>query len=82
MNIPSEQKHKLKPLLYYLNRHIQLDDAEHLPRALQMLINLADGDAKKWNEIVTHAKISLHARLNFLTAIQKTIIQEKLILTE
>ncbi len=59
-----------------------IDDAEHLPRALQMLMNLANGDAKKWSEIVIHAKISLHARLNFLTAVQKTIIQEKLILTE
>ncbi len=82
LNIPCEQKSKLKPLLYYLNRHIQLDDAEHLPRALQMLMNLANGDAKKWSKIITHAKVSLHARLNFLTAIQKTITQESLILSE
>ncbi len=77
LSIPNKQKYKLKPLLYYLNRHIQLDDAEHLPRALQMLMNLANGDSKKWHEIITHAKISLHARLHFLTAIQKAVAHGK-----
>ncbi len=77
LNIPSEQKHKLKPLLYYLNRHIQLDEAEHLPRALQMLVNLANGDSKKWHEIVIHAQLALEARLNFLTEIQKKIQRHK-----
>ncbi len=73
LNIPSEQKYKLKPLLYYLNRHIHLDDAEHLPLALQMLINIANGDPKKWDEIVIHAQLALEARLNFLTEIQRKI---------
>ena len=68
-----EQKSSIKPLLYYLNRHIQLDDTEHLPRALQMLINLAGEDQKKWEEIITHSKLALQARLNFLTYIQRKI---------
>ena len=71
--IRPEQKSSIKPLLYYLNRHIQLDDTEHLPRALQMLINLAGEDQRKWAEIITHSKLALQARLNFLTYIQRKI---------
>ncbi len=71
--IRPEQKSSIKPLLYYLNRHIQLDDTEHLPRALQMLINLAGEDQKKWEDIITHSKLALQARLNFLTYIQQKI---------
>jgi hypothetical protein len=80
LNIVEEQKPMLRPLLYYLNRHIELDDTEHLPRALQMLISLAGDDQKKWDGITLHAKIALQARLNFLTAIQNKISQKKLIL--
>jgi Protein of unknown function (DUF3050) len=71
--ISPEQKASIKPLLYYLNRHIELDDTEHLPRALQMLINLAGEDQKKWEEITRHAILALQARLNFLTHIQSKI---------
>lgn len=76
LTIPSEQKHLLKNLLYYLNRHIELDDADHLPRAQQMLINLAGDDPQKWQEISSHAKIALNARLDFLTAIQLRILDK------
>ena len=71
--ISPQQKAAVKPLLYYLNRHIELDDAEHLPRALQMLINLAGENQKKWEEITTYAKLALQARLDFLTHIQMKI---------
>lgn len=71
--ISSEQKINIKPLFYYLNRHIELDDTEHFPRALQMLVNLAGEDEKKWEDIIIHAKLALQARLNFLTQIQQEI---------
>ena len=71
--ISPEQKASIKPLLYYLNRHIELDDTDHLPRALQMLINLAGEDQKKWEEITTYAQLALQARLDFLTHIQQKI---------
>lgn len=71
--ISPEKKASIKPLLYYLNRHIELDDTEHLPRSLQMLINLAGENQKKWEEITTHSKLALQARLDFLTHIQQKI---------
>ncbi len=70
LTIPSEQKFRIQPLLYYLNRHIVLDDTEHLPRALQMLINLTGDDPKKWQEIILHSRLALQARLEFLKQIE------------
>ena len=78
--ISPEKKYMIKPLLYYLNRHIELDDKEHFPRAVQMLKNLVGEDQKKWLEIGVHAELALKARLNFLTAIQKKIYQKESVL--
>lgn len=72
-SIHPEQKSAIQPLLYYLNRHIELDDSEHLPQALQMLVNLAGNDAKKWKDITLYAKMSLQARCRFLDEIQSKI---------
>ncbi len=78
--ISPEEKFMIKPLLYYLNRHIELDGKEHFPHALQILKNLAGEDKKKWLEIGIHAELALKARLNFLTAIQEKIFQKESIL--
>jgi hypothetical protein len=71
--ISREQKTCIQPLLYYLNRHIELDDQQHFPAAEKMLINLAGKDRKKWKEIAMHARLALQARLKFLTAINLKI---------
>lgn len=72
-SIHAEQKAAIQPLLYYLQRHIELDDTEHLPQALQMLINLAGNDSKKWQEITLYAKMALQARCRFLDEIASQI---------
>ena len=61
LNIPAEQKTMLQPLLYYLNRHIELDETEHLPRAIQMLVNLAGEDPENGMRLVNTPKF--HYRL-------------------
>ena len=76
--ISPKQQTLIKPLLYYFNRHIELDDGEHFPKALQILVNLAGNDQKKWREIMFHAQIALQARLSFLNQIQKKIQQVNL----
>ena len=48
-----------------------------MPRALQMLVNLAGEDQKKWEDITIHATLALQARLNFLTNIQLRIESRK-----
>jgi hypothetical protein len=77
--ISPEEKFMIKPLLYYLNRHIELDDKEHLPRAVQMLKNLVDQDEQKWKDIIIHGQLALQARLNLLTQVQHEIFALKII---
>lgn len=73
--IPPSQQSSIQPLLYYLNRHIELDHSEHFPQALKVLHHLAGEDEKKWREIAVHARLALQSRLNFLSAIQEKIRQ-------
>lgn len=70
----------LGTLSYYLQRHIELDQGDHFPQALQMLGHLAGEDAAYWQQIETAACCALEARLDFLTSIQKAIQENELIL--
>ncbi|MBS0351094.1 MAG: DUF3050 domain-containing protein [Proteobacteria bacterium] len=73
--IPQPHQACIQPLLYYLNRHIELDHHEHFPQALKILHHLAGEDEKKWREIAVHARLALQSRLDFLSAIQEKIKQ-------
>jgi hypothetical protein len=73
--IPQSQQLSIQPLLYYLNRHIELDHHEHFPQALKILHHLAGEDEKKWREIAVHARLALQSRLDFLSGIQGKIKQ-------
>jgi len=48
----------ISKLIYYFERHIELDEDEHGPMALEMVSMLAENDQKKWDEI---EKISIEA---------------------
>jgi hypothetical protein len=74
-SIPQHQQASIQPLLYYLNRHIELDHHEHFPQALKILYHLAGEDEKKWQEIALHARLALQSRLAFLSSIQEKIRQ-------
>jgi hypothetical protein len=70
---------KLSSLIYYFDRHIELDSNQHFDQAKRMLSNLIGNDPRKMEEAKNAAHRALIARLDFLTAICDSIHSEVLI---
>ena len=54
---------KISDLLYYLERHIEVDGDEHGPMALKMISELCQDDDKKWYEATLMSKKALEMRI-------------------
>ena len=61
--LANQQKGSVDTLLYYLERHIELDGDEHGPMALQMMEELCGGDSKNWEEATDFAQQALEHRI-------------------
>ena len=59
----------------YLRRHIQVDDEEHTPMAMQMLADLCGDDEKKWQECVGAVNSTLAARTRLWDGITAAITE-------
>ena len=66
-------KGNLKSLIYYLERHIGLDEDEHTPAALKMVKELCEDDADKWQEATKASIDAMQARIKFWNDILKSI---------
>ncbi len=69
--VDCNKHYNLNTLIYYFNRHIELDNNEHLPKALRMLSNLIGNDQTKFQQAFETAEKALTARINFLTDIEQ-----------
>jgi len=66
----------LKKLVYYFERHIELDADEHGPMAMQMVDELCAGDALKWQQAAQISVKALEKRAALWDAIEERMLHD------
>ena len=66
----------LSKLIYYFERHIELDADEHGPMAMKMIDELCGDCPKKWADVKQVAHDSLQMRIQLWNAIDKAITMQ------
>lgn len=69
----NEELGQLDLFVDYLRRHIQVDDEEHTPMAMQMLADLCGDDDRKWQECVGAINTALTARVGLWDGVTAAI---------
>lgn len=63
----------LSKLIYYFERHIELDADEHGPMAMQMIAELCGTSEQKWNEVQEISVLALEKRIGLWNAIEEQV---------
>jgi len=75
-NFPDQD---ISKLIYYFERHIELDEDEHGPMALEMVTELAGNDPEKWQEIEEVSVEALKKRIGLWNSIESIIVNKKVL---
>lgn len=67
---------KLETFIYYLDRHVQLDEEVHTPLALQMVSELCGDDEEKWHEALDISKRCIEQRIELWNGIRSLLPSE------
>lgn len=65
----------LDKLIYYFERHIELDADEHGPMAMQMIAELCGNDDQRWKEAEEVSVLALEKRIGLWNALEENIMQ-------
>ena len=66
----------LSKLIYYFERHIELDADEHGPMAMKMITELCGTDQQKWTEVEEISILALEKRIGLWDAIEEQIVMK------
>ena len=66
----------LSKLIYYFERHIELDADEHGPMAMKMITELCGADKQKWTEVAEISVLALQKRIGLWDAIEEQIMMK------
>lgn len=72
----------LSKLIYYFERHIELDGDEHGPMAMKMIDDLCGNNITNWKEVEEISIQALEKRIGLWDAIEEKILEANLTLSE
>ena len=72
-----ENDRKFDRIIYYFERHIEVDGDSHGPMALDMIKNLCGSDPQKWEEAISASKTALERRIELWDGINFEIIRKE-----